>query len=139
MERTTLLQLCPDQRPLFSPFPQVDDQNDHCRNQQNMNQAAGNMKAETQQPEDHENRENCPKHFFLFLRIVAPRGVNIPGEPQCTYNGRLVARNRLCLCLPDCIQERMGRGRRGNLAEQKPAGGDVRAIDSLGRIVVPAN
>jgi len=57
--------------PGISPFPQVDDQNDHCRDQQNMNQAAGNMKAETQQPEDHENRENCPKHFFLFLPIVA--------------------------------------------------------------------
>ncbi len=49
------------------PFPQVDDENDYCYDQQNMNQAAGNMKAEAQQPENHEDRENCPKHFcFTF-------------------------------------------------------------------------
>jgi hypothetical protein len=51
----------------ISPFPQVDDENDYCYDEQNMNQAAGNMKAEAQQPENHEDGENCPKHFFFTL------------------------------------------------------------------------
>ncbi len=62
------------------PFPQVDDENDDCYDKQNMNQAAGNMKAEAQQPEDHEDRENCPKHFFSTFSAPCPRAGNIrPG------------------------------------------------------------
>jgi hypothetical protein len=70
----------------ISSSPQVDEQNDHCCYQENMNQAAGNMIAVAQEPKDQEDRENCPKHFFLFLRTVAP-GREHPQVPQCAYNG----------------------------------------------------
>src|SRR5581483_7030863 len=93
-----------------------------------MNQAASNMIAVAQQPKDHEDREDSPKHFFLFLRTVAP-GLELPRVLRAATAGRLVPGNRLCLCLPDFVQERMSRGWSGNAAAQNPARGDVWAID----------
>jgi hypothetical protein len=56
----------------LSPFQQIDDQDDYCHDQQNVNQAAGNMKAEAEQPQDYKDYENCPQHIFPFLRIAGP-------------------------------------------------------------------
>jgi hypothetical protein len=30
-----------------------------------VNESAGNVKAETQEPENQQNNENCPKHFSI--------------------------------------------------------------------------
>lgn len=43
---------------------QVNDQHNHGNHQQQVDQAAANMEAESQKPENQQNRENCPKHVF---------------------------------------------------------------------------
>jgi hypothetical protein len=41
---------------------QVEDENDDRYHQQNVNEAAADVKAEAQQPEDEKNDDDCPKH-----------------------------------------------------------------------------
>jgi hypothetical protein len=41
---------------------QVDDQHDNSQYQQQMDEAASNVEAEAQKPQDQQNRKNCPKH-----------------------------------------------------------------------------
>ncbi len=50
--------------PLHCPAPghQVDDENDYGHDQKQMNQASGNMKTPSQQPQHQQNGKNCPKH-----------------------------------------------------------------------------
>jgi hypothetical protein len=50
---------------------QVEDQNNNRYNDQQMNQAATDMEAEAEQPQNQENYENCPKHILL-LQLLAP-------------------------------------------------------------------
>jgi hypothetical protein len=46
---------------------QVDDQNDQCYDQNNVNQAACNVEGEeAQKPENEENYKDCPKHSHSF-------------------------------------------------------------------------
>ena len=45
---------------------QVENQDDQRRNQQKVDQATGDMKAETEKPYDQENHHNCPKHIRLL-------------------------------------------------------------------------
>jgi len=47
---------------------QVEDQDHHSHNQQKVDQAAADMKAESQKPHNQKNHENCPKHICLSLR-----------------------------------------------------------------------
>jgi len=44
---------------------QVEDQDQQRHNQQQVDQATGDMKAETQKPQNHQHYENCPKHMRL--------------------------------------------------------------------------
>lgn len=41
---------------------QVDDQDNQRNHQQQVNEAAGHVKAEPQKPENQKHYENCPKH-----------------------------------------------------------------------------
>jgi negative regulator of genetic competence, sporulation and motility len=45
-----------------------DDQGDH---QQNVDQAAGNVKAEAENPQNKKNDENSPKHILSFAALAA--------------------------------------------------------------------
>jgi hypothetical protein len=52
---------------------QVDDQNDQRDHQQKVNQAAGYVKAEAQNPQDQKDDENCPEHIqHTFSALRAP-------------------------------------------------------------------
>jgi len=48
-----------------SPADQVDDKNDEGDYQQKMDQASGDVEAESQQPKDEKDDEDRPKHEFL--------------------------------------------------------------------------
>ena len=50
---------------------QVDDQDDERYDQQNVNQGAGNVEAETQQPENEKDDKDCPKHCCSFCSASA--------------------------------------------------------------------
>jgi hypothetical protein len=45
---------------------QVDDQDDESNHQQYVNQTAGDVEAETKQPQNQKNHKNCPKHVDLL-------------------------------------------------------------------------
>ena len=52
---------------------QVDEQNHHGYHQQQMDQASGNVQAETEKPQNQKHNENRPKHICspsLVLRIL---------------------------------------------------------------------
>jgi hypothetical protein len=51
---------------------QVKDQNDQGYNEQNMDQSSGNVKGETEKPQDENDDEYCPEHFQSFLLGGAP-------------------------------------------------------------------
>jgi hypothetical protein len=53
-----------------APGDQVDNQNDQRHYQQNMNQAAGDVQAKAQKPQNHKNYEYCPKHLYILFRIA---------------------------------------------------------------------
>jgi hypothetical protein len=42
---------------------QVVQQHNHCTHEQQVDEASAHVQAEAQQPQDHKNRENRPKHF----------------------------------------------------------------------------
>ena len=44
---------------------QIDNDNYKCHDQQQVNQAPANAHAKTQEPENQEYRDKCPKHNFL--------------------------------------------------------------------------
>jgi hypothetical protein len=53
------------------PGDQVDDQDNERYDQQKVNQAAGDMEAETQQPENEKDDKDCPKHCCSFCVVGA--------------------------------------------------------------------
>jgi hypothetical protein len=55
-----------------SPADEIEDQNDHRDDQQNVNQTAGDVKAEAKQPQNQENYKDCPKHIYSFSALRAP-------------------------------------------------------------------
>ena len=46
---------------------QVNDQHDHGCDQQQMDQAACHMEAESQEPENQQDGEDCPEHIWPSL------------------------------------------------------------------------
>jgi hypothetical protein len=81
--------------PLASPAApaagdQVEDQNDQRYNQQKVNQAAGYMEAETQQPQNQENYENCPKHGCALSAPQAP-GIQSSSQAPTGISERLLS------------------------------------------------
>jgi hypothetical protein len=49
---------------------QVEDQDDQRDYQQNVNHAAGYVKAEAQEPQKQNDDKDCPKHIYLLFRIA---------------------------------------------------------------------
>jgi hypothetical protein len=49
---------------------QIEDQDDQRYDQQKVNQAAGNMKAETQEPQNEDDDKDCPKHGCSFFCVA---------------------------------------------------------------------
>ena len=45
---------------------QVEDENDHCKNQQDVNEATADVEAEAKKPEDDEDDQYRPKHSEVF-------------------------------------------------------------------------
>ena len=46
-----------------SSSDQVDNQHDHGRDQQQVDQAAGHVEAESQKPENQQDGKDCPEHI----------------------------------------------------------------------------
>jgi hypothetical protein len=63
---------------------QVEDQDNHRDNQQNMYQAAGNMETEAQKPQNQKNNKNSPKHTPPF-RIVDARNLKSVGGVHIAF------------------------------------------------------
>ena len=68
---------------------QVDDEDDQRDDQQKVDQAAGDVKAEAQKPQNHKNDDNCPKHIQHLSRMRTPetRG---PAQAHATHSRLLV-------------------------------------------------
>ncbi len=49
---------------------QIDDQNDDCNYEQQMDQSATNVAEKTQKPENNENYKYGPKHNFIPVKFV---------------------------------------------------------------------
>jgi hypothetical protein len=49
---------------------QVEDKNDHRQYQEKVNESAGHMEAETEEPENQKNHKDCPEHNYS---LAAPR------------------------------------------------------------------
>jgi hypothetical protein len=62
---------------------QVEDQDDYRQYQEQVNEAAGDMEAEAQEPENHENYEQCPKHILLLLCRARP-GIQDLSRPSAS-------------------------------------------------------
>jgi hypothetical protein len=51
---------------------QVNDQDHQSHNQEQVDQAAADMQAETQEPQNHQNNENRPQHIDASVPSAAP-------------------------------------------------------------------
>ena len=54
------------------PRNQVEDENDDSNHDEDVDEAATDMKGEAQKPQNYENHENCPKHRRTLLGLRAP-------------------------------------------------------------------
>ena len=65
---------------------QVKYQDDHSYDQDDVNQATTNVEAKPQQPQDHQDHNNCPQHFFhpssSSLSIAARKTTEARREKQ---------------------------------------------------------
>jgi hypothetical protein len=121
-----------------APADQVDDQDDHGDDEKKVNQAAGDVEAETQEPQDQNDYKNCPEHRILFSALSAPSRFGSGKGARNAFTG-LVRCNCLCLRVSDCFNEGLGSGRYGNIALQDAAVGDVAAVDGPCGIFVVAD
>jgi hypothetical protein len=65
---------------------QVEDQEDDRENQQDVDQTAGDMKSETEEPENEQDYKDCPKHVMPPSRIGSAVA---PGEHGCAIQAYL--------------------------------------------------
>ena len=56
----------PSHRLISAPAYQVEDQHDDGDNDENVDERAPDMKGESQQPQNHKNNDDCPKHLFVL-------------------------------------------------------------------------
>lgn len=56
---------------------QVDDQYDKRNHQQQVNQSACDVKAETKKPQNQKHHEKCPKHIDLLRSLKRPENLSI--------------------------------------------------------------
>ena len=54
-----------------SSTDQVENQNDQSHNEKKVNETAGYVKAETQQPQQQNDNKDCPEHTFSLTRMGA--------------------------------------------------------------------
>lgn len=94
-----------------------------------MNQAAGYMEAETQEPENDENNKDCPKHSHSLWMVLAHEKYKRSQAPTRTHHCLLVGSNGLSLCFSDRMEEPVGRGWHGYFAFENAARGDITAVD----------
>jgi hypothetical protein len=64
---------------------QVEDQNNQRYYQQNMNEAAGNVKAESQEPQNQKNYKNRPKHKSSFVALRAHESFFLSQAPASNH------------------------------------------------------
>src|SRR5271166_1692461 len=64
--RTCEWRYTPDRSGCSATTDQVDDQDHDGNNQQNVDQAARYVQAESKQPQNQENYQNCPEHMLLL-------------------------------------------------------------------------
>jgi hypothetical protein len=50
---------------------QIEDKDDECNYQEKVNQAAGNMETEAQEPQNKNDYKNRPKHGFSLCALRA--------------------------------------------------------------------
>jgi hypothetical protein len=82
---------------------QVDDQHDNGDDQEQVNETAGHVKAESQDPEDQQDYEDCPEHAITspFLDTTRPRETTqTPGAHQRLDAGFKETRN-------GCVRKRL--------------------------------
>jgi type IV secretory pathway VirB9-like protein len=60
---------------------QVEDQDDQRYDQKKMYQAAGDMKAEAQEPENENNYKDCPEHKSPYSAWRASMAGEVPSTP----------------------------------------------------------
>jgi hypothetical protein len=73
--------------PIHSLSPsrhQVDDKHDHRNDQQDVNQAASNVKTEAQEPENQNDYKYCPQHTNSFYTPWAPKSLTGLERPHCS-------------------------------------------------------
>ena len=57
---------------------QVEDQDDYGHDQQKVNESAGDMEAETEEPQNQHDYEDCPEHGFSFGDSWTPARAGAP-------------------------------------------------------------
>lgn len=100
--------LCASQRAAASA-DQVYDQDHESYDEQHVDEAAGDMETEAQQPQDQNDNKKCPQHMFSFSALRAPGAGHSPrpGRSQRIHPRLLFCSNRLGSCATNRIQERM--------------------------------
>jgi hypothetical protein len=48
---------------------QVENQDDDCNHQQDVDEASADVQTETKQPENEEDNDDCPKHEGVLLTV----------------------------------------------------------------------
>jgi len=84
---------------------QVEDQNYQSNNQQYVDQSSTNVQAETEQPKNQQNDQDCPKNDVLFRSVVSTR-------EDCSSRMHRHSQVQLVFCsdglrlgIPDGLQE----------------------------------
>jgi len=111
---------------------QVDDEDDQRDDQQKVDQAAGDVKAEAQKPQNQKDNENGPKHIrHTSLACGRLRREARLRRTQRIHDCWLLRSNGLRLCVSDCIDKRVGRCGRGHFAAQNAVCGDVNSVERI--------
>lgn len=72
----------PSNRTAASAY-QIEDYSDERYDQQQVNQAPGNVQAKAQQPEDQKNSNDCPKHVnLLYSSVTSKLAINLDAAEE---------------------------------------------------------
>lgn len=78
---------------------QVDDQHNQGDDQQKVNQSAGDVEAEAQDPQNQKDDEDCPKHMQHLSEMRTPETVN-PAQAHATNSQAAVSWMQSLALLP---------------------------------------
>jgi hypothetical protein len=102
---------------------QVEDQDDQREHQQQVNESTSDVEAEAQKPQNQNDDKNCPEHVYLSFALRAPElGKSRSGAPSIFHKLWLIRRDGLRLRASDCIEKRVCRRGRRNIAVQNAVG-----------------